>query len=154
MIYGERSKSIPRIYLRWVWASYTSYLRQAVCANGGLTFLRDLLSGIYASVVAWAVGSLAWRYAPLLLRRPCLMHPFPLAFHCRRCILGIVISTEKVHRSLVGGCLYVVDSEDSTTSSIRRMANPIMQAGVMWASSMERAFGVSGYSVTSSRRLY
>ena len=59
------------------------------------------------------------------------MHPFPLAFHCRRCILGIVISTEKVHRSLVGGCLYVVDSEDSTTSSIRRMANPIMQAGVM-----------------------
>ena len=73
------------------------------------------------------------------------MHPFPLAFHCRRCILGIVISTEKVHRSLVGGCLYVVDSEDSTTSSIRRMANPIMQAGVMWASSMERAFGVSGY---------
>ena len=70
MIYGERSKSIPRIYLRWVWASYTSYLRQAVCANGGLTFLRDLLSGIYASVVAWAVGSLAWRYAPLLLRRP------------------------------------------------------------------------------------
>ena len=68
------------------------------------------------------------------------MHPFPLAFHCRRCILGIVISTEKVHRSLVGGCLYVVDSEDSTTSSIRRMANPIMQAGVMWASSMERAY--------------
>ena len=82
MIYGERSKSIPRIYLRWVWASHTLATQLAVSD----------FTGCGAVSVNW-------------VRNPSV---------------GDVITD------------WACDEGNRTSSSsIRRMANPIMQAGVM-----------------------